>query len=463
MKKYIVNNSYDTKKIQEIIDNIDTEGGILYFSKGKYELSTIFLKDNIHVYIEKGAILLGTKKFEEYANVMTLGFRAYQDMSHCDFRCAMFVGDNCKNISIKGQGVIDMRSVWDVNDLKNKTQIDFDPKVEPGIDYRGAKCIVLRCCKNVEVSGIKILNATDLAVYFCWCENVDIHDLKLRVYIDGISPDNCKNVKIYNCNVEAGDDGIVLKSSFNMNKFGTCENIQISNCLIKSRCNAIKFGTESNGGFKNITINNIKIKETRITGISIESVDGAVIDNVNISNIKMRNVNAPLFIHLGKRLRGPDGIKVGSISNITIDNIKATGPYKPYKIIEWNYDSFLKKDKKQNPKLFGKAEGFLFDTEEDVWQFTSNICGLPNNNLKNISLSNVYFSLDGGVDEYNRDVPEEAYIYPEVFVYGSILPAKGIYFRHIDGLNLKNIVIKTKRKDKRENIVLDDINDYFLS
>ena len=42
---------------------------------------------------------------------------------------------------------------------------------------------------------------------------------------------------------------------------------------------------ESNGAFKNITISDISIRQTRITGISIESVDGAQIDNINISNV----------------------------------------------------------------------------------------------------------------------------------------------------------------------------------
>ena len=87
------------------------------------------------------------------------------------------------------------------------------------------------------------------------------------------------------CDIESGDDGIVLKSSYNLNKSGCCDNIYIADCRIKSRCNAIKFGMESNGAFKNITISDISIRQTRITGISIESVDGAQIDNINISNV----------------------------------------------------------------------------------------------------------------------------------------------------------------------------------
>ena len=37
----------------------------------------------------------------------------------------------------------------------------------------------------------------------------------------------------------------------------------------------------------------------------------------------MRNVGAPIFIHLGNRMRGPKGIEVGKIQNVLIENGKA--------------------------------------------------------------------------------------------------------------------------------------------
>lgn len=83
-------------------------------------------------------------------------------------------------------------------------------------------------------------------------------------------------------------------------------------------------------------IENIDIREIRNTGISIESVDGAVIDGVTIRNVKMTNVNAPIFVHIGKRMRGPQGRTVGEIKNITLENISADGPYEPYETMPWN-------------------------------------------------------------------------------------------------------------------------------
>ena len=57
--------------------------------------------------------------------------------------------------------------------------------------------------------------------------------------------------------------------------------------------------------------------------------------------------------------------------------------------------------------------------------------------------------------EYEKNVPEEAPDYPETFGYGWILPAKGIYFRYVDGLTLDNVTVQTARPDVREDFVFE--------
>lgn len=438
-----------TDAVQKAIDFCYSKGGgIVRFEAGRYVLSTVFLRSNVTIEIPKGTELLGVESYYDYAQEEKIDYPIYQDSSHTYFHPSMFVGIGCENIKITGGGKIDMRSVWDEDGVRGEA-----------IKHRGAKCIALKECKNIEISNLAIVNVTDLAVYFAGCENVDIYNLKLKVYIDGISPDNSKNVRIHDCDVETGDDGIVFKSSYTLNRLDICKDIHVWDCKIKSRCNALKFGTETNGGFENILIENIEIKDTRITGISIESVDGAIVDGVTIRNVKMTNVNAPIFVHVGKRMRGPSGRAIGKIKNIMLENITASGPYEEYEIMPWNYFSYKAGDRKQNPKVFGIAESFDGTKETDDWQMTSNICGLKESPLEKITLKNVHLRLDGGVQEYIRNVPEEAQDYPEVYVYGRILPAKGIYFRHIQGLTLENVTVETYREDSREDFVFDDVDE----
>ena len=441
-----------TSSVQKIVDECSANGGgIVCFEKGTYVLSTVFLKSNVTIEIPEDTEILGAESYYDYTQEEKVDYPIYQDSSHTYFHPSMFVGIDCENVKITGGGKIDMRSVWDEDGVRGAA-----------IKHRGAKCIALKNCKNVEISNLEINNVTDLAIYFAGCENVDIYGIKMRVYIDGISPDNSKNVRIHDCDVETGDDGIVFKSSYTLNRLDVCKDIRVWNCKVKSRCNAIKFGTETNGGFENILIEDIDIRETRITGISIESVDGAIIDGVHIKNVKMRNVNAPIFVHVGKRMRGPEGRPVGKIKNVVLENITAEGPYVEYEIMPWNYFSYKAGDVRQNPKVFGVAESFDGTQETDDWQMTSNVCGLKESVLENITLKNVHLKLDGGIQEYNRNVPEEAQDYPEVYVYGKILPAKGIYFRHIEGLTLENVSVETYRDDKREDFVFDSVQDLKL-
>ncbi len=438
-----------THYVQKALDLCSQNGGgTVLFEKGEYVLSTVFLKSNVHIELEEGALILGSLDFYDYAPQEKIDYPIYQDASHTYFDCSMFVCRDCENISITGKGKIDMRSVWDEDGVRGEA-----------IKHRGPKCIALKECKNVVISGLEIVNVTDLAVYFAGCENVDIHGLKMRVYIDGISPDNSKNVRIYDCDIETGDDGIVFKSSYTLNRIDICKDIHVHDCKVKSRCNAIKFGTETNGGFENILIERIAVSQTRITGISIESVDGAVIDGVTIRDITMQNVNAPIFVHVGRRMRGPEGRDIGKIRNITLENIEASGPYEPYEVIAWNYFSYKAGDFYQDPRVFGIAESFDGTTPIDDWQMTSNICGLRESPLENITLRNISLTLEGAVKEFNPNVPEDAQDYPEVYVYGRILPAKGIYFRHIDGLTLENVTVSTYKDDVREGFVFENVNN----
>ena len=55
-----------TAKVQSMIDSLPSEGGEIYFPKGRYILSTIHLRDNLTINIARGAYLLGTKDFNKW-------------------------------------------------------------------------------------------------------------------------------------------------------------------------------------------------------------------------------------------------------------------------------------------------------------------------------------------------------------------------------------------------------------
>lgn len=420
-----------TKNIQATIDACAVSGGTVYIPAGEFLTGTLHLRDNVHIYFESGAVLLGSKNTrDDFEPDEKRDCPLYQDASHSFYNHSLFVAKKCKNITFSGFGTIDMQSAWEMDER------DFGPST---IDSkRGAKTLTFVECENIVVRDLTLLNSTDLTLYLLGCENVRVHSLNIVGHIDGISPDCCKNVVISDCIVKTGDDSIVIKSSFSLSKHKFCENVTITNCVVSSRCSAIKFGTESNAGYRNITISNCVIENTRLSGLALEIADGGIMESITVSNITMRNVGTPLFIVLCKRGRGPGITKNGIVRNIYINNFIAYGPYEPWEACVHDY--------------------FHQETLQEPQIITSSITGLKNQKIENVILSNVYIEVPGGevADMKNYIVPENETGYPESNMYGN-LSAYGLYCRHCDGLVLNNVKFKAINKDKREAIVLDDV------
>ena len=422
-----------TSAVQKAVDACHKDGGgVIYIPFGVYVLASVHLYSNIHFVFEPGAKFFGSLNVDDFDEREKINYPLYQDVSHSYFHRAMFWVENCENISFSGNGTIDMREVWENNPVEGAHE---------WIDKRAAKIFSIKSCKSISIKDLKMYNATDLAVYMAGCEDVMISSLTMKVNIDVISPDCCKNVVISDCNIIAGDDGIVLKSSYALNEKKHCENIVISNCIVSSRMCAIKIGTETNGDFKNIAINNCCIYDTCYTGLALEIADGGNIDGVSVSNIVMKNVGTPFIVMLTDRGRGPEGTKLGSIKNIVIDNFIANGPYGYIEPIRYT-------------KAISDEE--LFNKPTVI---TSSVIGHPKSKIENISLSNIYITVPGGGKEEYRDivVPEKDKVTPSAGAFGPVLPAYGIYFRHIKNIKCSNVKVFTIEDDARDALKFGNI------
>ena len=110
----------------------------------------------------------------------------------------------------------------------------------------------------------------------------------------------------------------------------------------------------------------------RLSGIQAPAVAGVVREETStraIAEIKNCIYDGAdmIFVHIGKRMRGPAGREVGKIKNVTLENITADGPYEEYEIMPRNYFSFKDNDTLQNPWIFGVEESFD-DTHSETQQ-----------------------------------------------------------------------------------------------
>lgn len=409
----------ETEHIQKAIDETSITGGIVVFPSGSYLTGTIYLRSNVTIRLEKGATILGSTDLADYPENLP----EYTFFRKDVIKRALIYGEQLENIAIKGEGTIDGQGhVFKEPTDKNVSSYSVRPYV-----------IWLIKCKNVRTEGIKLQNSALWMQHYLACENVYIHNIEVYNHSnknnDMMDIDGCKDVIISDCRGDTDDDGITLKSTHGQPN----ENITITNCILSSHCNAIKCGTESNAGFKNITISNIVIRPSKdtvvmygkpkgISGISLEVVDGAEMNGVHISNIVMDGPEVPLFIRLGNRARGYDKNlpkpEVGSIENITISNITAF-----------------------NATAIG-----------------SSITGIPGYPVRNISLDNLRFFYSGGgtQEDTKNEIPEKESSYPEATMFGK-LPAYGMYIRHADNITMENVEFHLQSKDYRAPVYLDNV------
>ena len=184
---------------------------------------------------------------------------------------------------------------------------------------------------------------------------------------DGFDIIDCHNVKITRCNINSADDGICLKS-YHPDAYN--DSIYIADCEVRSSASAIKFGTASWGGFKNITIDDIRVFDTFRSAIAIESVDGGHIENININNIIAKiQVMPHLFVWDTEQVNA-----LGNHKNISIKNMTVEIPFGRPDI---NYD------------LRGPEVDFFHNP------FPSSITGIPGYYIEGIHLENIEITYPG--------------------------------------------------------------------
>ncbi|MBN2090791.1 glycoside hydrolase family 28 protein [candidate division KSB1 bacterium] len=394
----------NSSEIQSIIDQCaEKGGGTIYFPAGRYLTGTIVLKNNITLFLDAGAILMGSRNLADYP-ITYPQFVSYTDNYTHKY---LIFAERRKNITICGRGTIDGQGAAFSGEYKNRPYL-----------------LRLVACENVTVRDVTIINSPMWVQHYLACDNVNIDGITVHSHVnknnDGIDIDCCRNVRISNCDIDSGDDALVLKSTADR----VCENVTVTNCILRSDCNAFKLGTESNGGFQNITFSNSIIYDTRLCGIALEMVDGGIFDRVTVSNIIMENVGGGIFIRLGHRARTykkdmpkPD---VGILKNVMINNIQATG-----------LDSI-----------------------------GCSITGLPFHPVENVTLSNIRLSFKGGgaATFAERKIEEHPDKYPEYRMFG-MLPAYSFYCRHVKNLNFQHIDLNFETPDHRPPFFFEDVHN----
>jgi polygalacturonase len=431
----------DSSAVNKAIDYVAARGGgVVHFPAGTYACYTIRLKSGVFLHLDAGATILAASVAPEdaqnggYDPAEPQGaWEPYQDFGHNHWRNSLIWGEGLHDIGIFGNGLI-----WGKGLRADTGSPDeFRSSKSAG---EGNKAIALKRCRNVLLRDVSILEGGWFALLATGVDNMTIDNVLVDTNRDGFDIDCCRNVRISNCTVNSPrDDGICPKSSFALGYARATENVTISDCYltggyaigsvldgtwkplpkgVTSRpTGRIKCGTESNGGFKNITIANCVFDQC--CGIALETVDGANVEDITITNITMRGlVNSPLFLRLGRRMRGPEGIPVGTLKRVIVSNI----------------------------------------TCESVSMLPSILAGVAGHAVEDVKISDVFLrQAGGGTSELaKRQPPAAEAAYPEPTMFGD-LPASGFFIRHARNIEMSNVEIQTAVADERPGVWMQDV------
>jgi polygalacturonase len=387
----------DTRALQSALDAaVQIGGGTIFVPAGKYVIGSIFLRDNTTLFLDAGAVLLGSENPADYPVL-----RARWEGVTQDTHAPLIAAENARNIALVGRGMIDGRgaSWWQ----KHRANTLAAPR---------PRLISFMNCTNILIEGVTLTNSPAWTINPVRCENVTVDKVTIinppdSPNTDGINPDSSRNVHISNCHVDVGDDCVTIKSGIETEApelRAPCENITVTNCTMVHGHGGVVIGSEMSGGVRNVVISNCVFVGTD-RGIRMKSRRGrgGFIEDVRVTNIVMTDVLCPftmnLYYHVGARGdktvsdKNPRPIDDGTprLRHIHLSHITARGA-----------------------KI---AAGFVY--------------GLPEMPIEDLTLEDVSITMDrnaqAGYADMADDIPQ--------------MQAAGLFVRNVRGLRLRDVEI----------------------
>ncbi|KAJ6904281.1 hypothetical protein NC651_021422 [Populus alba x Populus x berolinensis] len=269
----------------------DKGGAQLYVPPGKWLTGSFSLTSHLTLFVEKGAVILGSQDpshwdlvdpLPSYGRGIELPGKRYQSLINGDMLHDVVVtGDNG---TIDGQG-----SVW------------WDWFESHSLNYSRPHLVEFTSSDYVVVSNLTFLNAPAYSIHPVYCSNVAVQNISVSTpgespYTIGIVPDSSNNVCIEDSRIEVGYDAISLKSGWD--EYGIAydrptTDVYIRRVYLKSSSgSSVAFGSEMSGGISNVHVEQVHIYNS-FSGIEFRTARGrgGYIKRIIISDVELRNIS----------------------------------------------------------------------------------------------------------------------------------------------------------------------------
>lgn len=366
-------------------------GGRVVVPAGVWKSGTIWLKNNVELHLEKGAVILGSTDEKDYNK---------NDVFPENFHSAgeewsgghLVLAYRAKNVAITGEGVIDGNGPAFFGECDYASWYSgykYGVKLHP-LDrtwFRPGPMVAMFLTENIRIEGVTLKNTPCWTCHLRCCDGVDIQGVTIDAdrtiaNSDGFSIDCTKNVKIKNCTVKTGDDAFAIRASCkHHHATNCCENIEIEDCEVWSCAMAIRYGVGT-GTVRNVKVRNLHSHESGFAAVEFTTAWTMAERNCFIEDIVHENCvfeETGSSVAIGMSAQGESRVKNILFENCRFESLEPVkffaGKCKPENIVFRNCErKYLKRLKVRQDKAWemdheGKRDrrffGDLGDCRED--------------------------------------------------------------------------------------------------
>lgn len=321
--------------IQSAIDACAAKGGgVAYLPPGEHVSGPFWLKDNVELRVEAGAVV----RMSHHPRDWPKGARALVNSK------------GVRNVAITGRGTFDGAAEWVYEPVRNpdiEIAEEQDNARRAGVEmkryYRTGAVqkylFVLQDSQDVRIEGVTIRNAPlwNVRLQDCdrvWVRGIQLYsDLERGVNSDGIDIVSSSNVTISDSTIVTADDAVCLKTE-SLDPapdlpVRPVENVLVTNSILGSSSTPMMIGTETHADIRHVLFSNIVVRDSnKVFGINVQ--DGATVSDVRFQGVTFETSrrhwnwwgSAEVMKFVLKK-RTPDS-RLGRIEHVTVDGVQGT-------------------------------------------------------------------------------------------------------------------------------------------
>jgi len=287
-------------------------GGRIVVPAGTWTSGTIWLKDRCELHLEKGAVIRGSTKSEDY-NADDVFPENFWSVAEEWSGAHLVLAYKATDVAITGEGVIDGSGSAFFGEAESMGShwYKYGLKLHP-IDrdwYRPGPMVAMFMTKNIRLEGVTLKNTPGWTCHLRCCDGVGIRNVTIDAdrqiaNSDGFSIDCTRNVTVRDCTIKTGDDGFAIRASCPHHATtNLCENIVLENCDVWSCCFGIRFGVGT-GTIRNVDVKNCRFHESSIgigfTPAWVKASRNVYIEDIAVSDCTIVETARPVEVSMPK-------------------------------------------------------------------------------------------------------------------------------------------------------------------